>query len=179
MPEYLKPARIGQIAVLLIALGAIAFTFSPPIGHQSSGVKTAGSRKDMLDFSMPDLSGTEWSISTHRGRVVLVNFWATWCPPCREEIPGFIRLAKSVPELDIVGVAMDEGDNGVIRQFAQSAGINYPVLLPPPSSPFVSAIESLPISFLVDKQGKVAKVHSGMVSEATVREDFARLSTEP
>ena len=179
MLDNWKPARIGQIGVLLVALGTIAFTFSPRHGQESGGLRVAASRKDMPDFTMPGLSGREWRFSYHRGRVVLVNFWATWCPPCREEIPGFIRLAKSLPELDIVGVAMDEEDNSVVRQFAQSAGINYPILLPPPSSPFVSAIETLPTSFLVDRNGKVAKVYSGIVIEDTVREDVASLSREP
>lgn len=179
MLDNWKPARIGQIGVLLVALGTIAFTFSPRQGQAGGGLKAAAIRKDMPDFSMPDLNGTEWSFSAHRGRVVLVNFWATWCPPCREEIPGFIELAKSLPELSIVGVAMDDGDTSVVRQFAKSSGMNYPVLLPPPSSPFASAIETLPTSFLVDKRGKVAKVYSGMVSEHSVREDVASLSTEP
>jgi cytochrome c biogenesis protein CcmG/thiol:disulfide interchange protein DsbE len=84
----------------------------------------------MPNFTMTDLQGLPWSLSAHRGRVVLVNFWATWCPPCREEIPGFVRLAKRARDLDIAGIAMDDGDSAGVRQFVKAAGVPYPVLFP-------------------------------------------------
>ena len=130
------------------------------------------------DFKLEDLDGKKVTLSGLRGKIVLVNFWATWCPPCREEIPGFIRLAKSRGDLDIAGIAMDDGDAAGVRQFAKAAGVTYPVLLPSASSPIVDAIQSLPTTLLVDKMGRIAKQYIGEVSERTVREDVDRLMAE-
>ena len=132
----------------------------------------------MPDFTMTDLQGASWSLSAHRGRVVLVNFWATWCGPCREEIPGFVRLAKTERDVDIAGIALDTSDNGGVRQFVKAAGMPYPVLLPSGSSPLVDAIDALPTTFLVDKEGRIAQQYVGAVSEKTVRGDVGRLQAE-
>jgi len=172
------PVRIAQLVVGALAVAAIALTFAPK--HQEAGdaIVPVPRRTPMPDFTMSDLRGGAWSLSAHRGRVVLVNFWATWCPPCREEIPGFIRLAKSRGDLDIAGIAMDDGDAAGVRQFAKAAGVTYPVLLPSASSPIVDAIQSLPTTLLVDKMGRIAKQYIGEVSERTVREDVDRLMAE-
>src|SRR5664280_2116365 len=99
-----KPAGIAQFVVLLLTVAALVLIFSP---HQdgAAGLAPVGRRIAMPDVTMPDLQGGTWSLSEHRGRVVLVNFWATWCPPCRREIPALLRLAKSRRDLDIAGIA--------------------------------------------------------------------------
>jgi thiol-disulfide isomerase/thioredoxin len=113
-----------------MAVAAIAFTLSPPQQKVSGSLVPAGRRVPMPDFTMVDLEGAPWTLAAHRGRVVLVNFWATWCPPCREEIPGFVRLAESEPDLEIAGIAMDDDGAADVRQFAKAAGVPYPILLP-------------------------------------------------
>lgn len=174
-----KGVRIAQAGVLALAVAAIAFTFAPGSETSMGGMIPVASRRAMPDFTMPDLGNQAWSLSSRRGRVVLVNFWATWCPPCRQEIPGFIRLAKNEPELEMAGVAMDEGGDAVVRQFVTSAGIPYPILLPPASSPFADSIQNLPTTFLLDKEGRIAKEYFGAVSETTVRRDVDSLLAEP
>lgn len=176
--KHPRPAQIVQLAVGALAVAAIAFTFAPAHQEPGDAVLPAGRRSAMPDFTMSDLQGGAWSLSAHRGRVVLVNFWATWCPPCREEIPCFIRLARSRRDLDIAGIAMDDGDAAGVRQFAKAAGVIYPILLPSASSPFVDAIQSLPTTFLVDKNGRIAKEYVGEVSERAVREDIDRVLAE-
>lgn len=177
--KHLSPTRIAQVALMVLTAAAIAYTFAPRQEQPDGGIIPAARRTAMPNFTMPDLRGGAWSLSEHRGRVVLVNFWATWCAPCREEIPGFVRLANSRRDLDITGIAMDEGDVGGVRQFVKAAEVTYPILLPPASSPFASAIQSLPTTFLVDKEGRIAKEYVGAVSQRAVQEDLDRLSTEP
>ncbi len=129
---------------------------------------------------MRDLDGGSWRLADHRGRVVLVNFWASWCPPCREETPGFVRLAAEYRDrgLDVAGVTMDDSD-APVRQFVRSYRVPYPVLLPPANSPLLAAIDSLPTTFLVDRQGRIAKNYVGAVSESVVKADVERLLAEP
>jgi len=178
--DYVTPAkgskvvRIAQFSVLALAVAAVILTFSTGTGNGRASVVPASSRKPMLS----DLHNRAWNLSAHRGGIVLVNFWATWCPPCREEIPGFISLSKSEPSLQVVGVALDEGGGDVVRRFAVTAGITYPVLLPPASSPFFNAIQTLPTTFLIDKEGRIAKEYVGAVSQGTLQRGLAILAGE-
>jgi thiol-disulfide isomerase/thioredoxin len=174
----LRPARFAQFVVGALAAWAIAFTLVPRPREAARPVILPARRHPMPDFTMPDLEGASWTLSAHRGRIVLVNFWATWCAPCREEIPDLVRLAKSERGLDIAGIAMDAGDNAQVRQFVKAAGLPYAVLLPAGPSPLADAIDALPTSFLVDKEGRIAQAYFGAVSEKTVREDVGRLQAE-
>lgn len=165
------------MAVGVLAIGAILFIFGSSHEVDGGAIRPPGQRLPMPDFTMPDLEGGKWRLSEHKGRVVLVNFWATWCPPCLEELPGLMRLAKSHSELDIAGIAMDHGEQ-TIRQFVRAAHMNYPVLLPPASSLLTETIEGLPTTFLVDKQGKIARQYVGAFSERTMRTDIDRVLAE-
>ncbi len=128
---------------------------------------------------MSDLQGRNWSLSQHSGGVALVNFWASWCPPCREETPGFVRLAKRYEgRLTVAGVSMDDSICPV-RQFVDRYRIPYPILLPSQASPLISAIETLPTTYLVDKHGRIARIYEGAASESEVRADVDRLLAEP
>lgn len=173
-----RPARVAQFVVGALAVAAIAFTFSPAQQEARGSLIPAARRAPMPNFTMVDLQGAPWTLAAHRGRVVLVNFWATWCPPCREEIPGFVRLAESERDLDIAGIAMDDDSAAEVRQFVRAAGVPYPILLPTATSPMVDAIQSLPTTFLVDREGRIAQYYFGAVNERTVREDADRLQAE-
>ena len=173
-----SPARIAQYTVGALAVATIVITFSSPRQEGGALLIPAERRAPMPDFTMMDLQGLPWALAPHRGRVVLVNFWATWCPPCREEIPAFVRLAQTARGLDIAGIAMDDGGAAQVREFVKSAGIPYPILLPTASSPLVNAIQSLPTTFLVDKEGRIAQRYFGAVNESTVRLDVSRLEAE-
>ncbi|MGH9714317.1 MAG: TlpA family protein disulfide reductase [Candidatus Acidiferrales bacterium] len=117
-------------------------------------------------FLLRDLDGNLISTASWQGKVVLVNFWATWCPPCREEIPVLIDLAKKYKDgLLIVGVSMDDGPAEEVRQFAQGAGINYPIVMR--SHELVAeygGVPALPTSFFINKEGRVVQKHEGLFS---------------
>jgi cytochrome c biogenesis protein CcmG/thiol:disulfide interchange protein DsbE len=117
-------------------------------------------------FLLRDLDGNLISTASWQGKVVLVNFWATWCPPCREEIPVLIELAKKYKDdLLIVGISMDDGPPEEVKEFAQQAGINYPIVMR--SRELVAeygGVPALPTSFFVNKEGRVVQKHEGLFS---------------
>ena len=166
---------IGVIPVVL------AIFYSRESGQVAGNVKPASERKQMTDFSLPDLQGANWKLSAHRGDVVLVNFWATWCPPCREETPGLVRVARSYASkgLSVAGVVKDDDELPIIRKFVSDYGIGYPVLMPRADFDLANNIESLPTTLLIDRQGRVAKIYVGRVREAVFRADVELLLREP
>lgn len=168
-----------KAACLLAVGGAMVWTSLP---HQRPGVKPAAQRdKKMPEFSLPPLDGGKaWKLSDHRGEVVLVNFWATWCPPCRAEMPGLARVSRDLSNqrFVIAGIAMDDEGAPVVRSFAQRHPIPYPVLLPTAEFAIGNAIEALPTSFLVDRRGRIAKVYTGEISEGLLRRDAETLLAE-
>jgi len=96
--------------------------------------------------------------------VVLVNFWATWCPPCREEIPELLELQKEFNgRLQIIGISEDDGPTAKVLKFAQQKGMNYPILMSTPEIiESYGGVPALPTSFLIDTQGRVVQKHSGL-----------------
>ena len=114
-------------------------------------------------FQARDLSGNTVSSADWKGKVVLLNFWATWCPPCREEIPELISLQKQYKDrLQIVGVSEDDDPPQKVLQFVQRAGMNYPVVMA--TSELTDAyggVPALPTSFVIDPQGRVVQRDTG------------------
>jgi thiol-disulfide isomerase/thioredoxin len=118
----------------------------------------------MPPFLVNDLDGGIISTAGLQGKVVLVNFWATWCPPCREEIPELIELSKRYKDkLQIIGVSMDDSPAGEVRQFAKQIGITYPVVM---GSGAIEAeyggVPALPTSFVISPDGRVVQKHAGL-----------------
>jgi thiol-disulfide isomerase/thioredoxin len=130
-------------------------------------------------YTASDLHGRRWDLADHRGKVVLLNFWASWCAPCRRETPGLVRLSRDYAgkPLEIVGVAMDDS-MAPVRRFVAAAGIPYPTLLPDQDDPLASRVESLPTTLLIDARGRVAKTYYGAESEKVFRRDIERLLAE-
>jgi thiol-disulfide isomerase/thioredoxin len=115
------------------------------------------------EFKLDALDGKPLSLATARGKVVLLNFWATWCGPCRAEIPDLIALQeKYKDQLQIIGLTVDDDDESTIKQVVAESHINYPVAM---SSPEVriqyGGISALPTSFVLDVQGRVVQKHEG------------------
>lgn len=109
-------------------------------------------------FELTDLSGTKVSLDSLSGKVVLLNFWATWCPPCREEMPGMEQLWQKYSDrgLVIVAITVDDTDERGIRKFVEQLGLTYPVLIDTGSSVADRyAVGGLPTSFLIDRDGQV------------------------
>jgi thiol-disulfide isomerase/thioredoxin len=165
---------LGYGAVLALIL----YSFAPESWWQF-GVAPVSQRKASPAFRATDLDGGKWDLAEHRGQVVVINYWATWCPPCRFETPGLVRFAKTYKDrgVDIVGVNMDD-DRSAVAPFVASYEIKYPILFPAENSDLSDGATALPTTYLIDKQGRLSKKYTGIVLESTLSSDVDRLLQE-
>lgn len=140
-----------------VASAPTSLQMNPPIGELRP------------DFELPDLKGQLRHIDEWKGQVVLINFWATWCPPCRREIPSFIEVRKNLHAegFEVIGVAID--DLHAVERYSAEMGITYPVLVGQSDAAAVSrqlgnSMGALPYSVLIDRQGAVRYAKAGELS---------------
>ena len=162
------------LAVVLLAVASQGWV------NQTGDLQSVNSRKAMPRVDVAQLNGGRWNLADHRGEIVLINFWATWCPPCRQETPGLARLANNyrAKGVAVLGISVDEGGTDAIQAFVHEFELPYPVGLVDPASPWASAVESLPTTILVDRDGRVAKTYMGAVRESVFEADIDRLLAE-
>jgi thiol-disulfide isomerase/thioredoxin len=144
-------------------------------------VRFASNPEPMPPFLVDDVDGDVISTAQWRGKVVIVNFWATWCPPCREEIPEMIDLATRYGDrLQIIGVSEDDDATPAeVREFARNEKINYPIVMGSGGiSKEYGGVPALPTSFLVDTNGRVVQKHVGLYPTAVYDREIRALLGE-
>jgi peroxiredoxin len=152
--------RIVTFALMVVVVAGL-LVLAKYRGKFPAGRSAAAAAKgrEAPDFVLTDLQGQAVKLSDLRGKAVVLNFWATWCPPCKEEIPWFVELQKryGAEGLQIVGVSMDdEGDQQAVAKFAAKNAINYPVLLGKEAvAGAYGGIDYLPTTFYIDRNGVV------------------------
>ena len=162
-----KPLVVVVVIVLAVVAGVLTQHY---VDGASQAPSVLGQKR--IDFTMADIDGRPRHLSEWDGKIILVNFWATWCPPCQEEIPGFVQLQSEYGKqgLQIVGVAVDEVD--AVRKFVRDHGMNYPVLVGDEdgnlSREYGNDMDALPYSILIDRQGKIVETRRGIFSSAEV-----------
>jgi cytochrome c biogenesis protein CcmG, thiol:disulfide interchange protein DsbE len=156
----------------------IAGVTSIPWPRRAEPILPVGARKSIPSVGLTQLDGGTWRLGDHRGQVVLINYWASWCGPCREETPGLVRLAGEMKGLSVVGISMDEGDRGPVRGFVRQMHIGYPIAFPEPMSQMSAGMVGLPTTVLVDREGRVAKTYVGATREGEFRRDVEELLGE-
>ena len=151
-----------QLIIVVVAMLAIA------AGLLSYRTFIAGTRNDpdLPHFSFPDVAGIQRDRSEWDGKILVVNFWATWCPPCREEIPEFVKLQEAMggQGLQFIGIAIEDAEP--VKAFMKQISFNYPVLIGENGGMSLSArlgntIGILPFTAVIDRSGKVVHAHSG------------------
>lgn len=121
------------------------------------------------EFTVEVIDGGSFTLSDHRGSPVVVNLWASWCPPCREEIPDISAFAEANPDVTVVGVAVEDVEDAA-REFAAEIGASYPLALG--TDDFEDAYPNLglPATYVIDEDGVVSNIHNGIVDETTLGE---------
>ena len=155
---------VKNIGVAL-ALGAICLII-PRLGHSAPGV--ASQTAVTPEWSLKDMEGKTVRSADFKGKVVIMDFWATWCGPCRAEIPNFIALQKKYEKqgLVVAGLSVDEDGADVVKRFARKLGMNYPVLLSDEKTrEAFGGIEAVPMTFIIDREGRIAKKHLGFTDK--------------
>ncbi len=154
--------------VCLAGMALFSTSCSDTMAARSSGKETKD-RKAAPDFTLTDASGKQVKLSDYRGKVVLLNFWATWCGPCALEIPWFIEFEQQYRSqgLEVLGVSMDEDGWQVVKPYIAEHKMNYRVLLGNDSvSQLYGGVESLPTTFIIDRDGKFAfSPHVGLAGK--------------
>jgi len=129
-------------------------------------------------WELQDLKGKTIRSADFKGKVVILDFWATWCPPCRAEIPGFIELQKKyqVQGLAVVGVSVDQAGSGAVKSFAEKMGMNYPVVLADAKiADAFGGIAGIPATFIIDRAGRIVKQHLGFTEKAEIETEIKPL----
>ena len=148
----------------------------------SSFVRAAGEGSDdhptAPEWKLNDLDGKSVSLSDFKGKVVILDFWATWCAPCRDEIPGFIALQKKFGDrgLVVIGISLDQEGAAFVQKFVKQQGMTYPVVLG--DGAVVAAydgVAALPTTFIINRSGKVVKGHRGFTEPAIFEAEVAPL----
>ena len=182
MVELQRPTR-GLRSRMYLFVGAavlVSAIVSIPWPRRSEPLIAVKERRALPEVTLTQLEGGTWKLTEHRGKVVLMNYWASWCGPCRTETPGLVRLAEEMgPErLAVVGVSMDTGDKAPVRGFVRRMHVGYPIAFPEPMSQMAAGMVGLPTTILVDRQGRVAKTYVGETREGEFRRDVERLLGE-
>jgi thiol-disulfide isomerase/thioredoxin len=129
------------------------------------------------DFTLKTLDGKELKLSSLHGKAVMINFWATWCEPCKIETPWLVELQKKYGDkgFQILGVAVDDAGEKAIGEFARKMQMNYPVLLGTEKvADLYGGVDGLPTNFILDRSGKVVGAEKGLVSESVLVEHIEK-----
>ena len=129
-------------------------------------------------FTLKDINGKNVSLNDYKGKVIILDFWATWCPPRREEIPDFIALQNEYGKkgLQIIGISVDRDGIKSVKPFYENMKMNYPVLLTDGNvESNYGDIRAIPTTFIVDKKGSIAKKYIGFQPKAVFEKDIKEL----
>ncbi len=175
-----NPAVLIVVAIVVAAMLVIGVRMSRKQGASAAGADVAGSVAP--EFTLQSLDGKTIHLSDYRGKAVLLNFWATWCEPCKIEMPWFVELQNKYESagLQIVGVAMDDAAPPDIEKFAKQMGVNYPVLIGKEAvGEQYGGIPFLPTSFYIGRDGKIVSKVFGLKGKGEIEDNIKSALNTP
>ena len=173
------------VATVFVVVGALGYLFDHSVPQRSvsgAAVRPGKERRRAPEFALKDAEGKLVHLSDFRGKVVLLDFWATWCGPCKIEIPWFEDFQRKNQDrgLVVVGVSMDDEGWQVVKPFMKASKMNYRVLIGNDQTAQVyGGIDALPTTFLIDRQGRIASVHVGLVDRKEFENGIEELLQTP
>src|ERR1035437_9143215 len=172
---------IAAAAVVCAALSITGCSYFP-IKKVDAAVKAENDRKPAPHFTLQDVDGKPVKLSDYRGKVVLLNFWATWCGPCKIEIPWFMDFEQTYKDKNfaVLGVSLDDDGWDSVKPYIAQKKVNYRVMIGTEQvAQLYGEVDSLPTTFMIDREGRVAAVHVGLVSKSDYIHDIVQLLDAP
>ena len=170
------------IAAILVLAGCLLTADCSSETVKAASVKPDSERKQAPEFALKDADGKLVHLSDYRGKVVLLDFWATWCGPCKIEIPWFMDMQRKNKDrgFEVLGVSMDDAGWEVVRPFLADLQVNYRVLIGnDATAQLYGGVDALPTTFLIDRGGKIAAVHVGLASKKDFEDGIEQLLQAP
>ena len=173
----LRPSSAFAIALLAACILA-GCSSEPRSVRAASPVKPDKERKPAPEFALKDADGKTVHLEDYKGKVVLLDFFATWCGPCKIEIPWFMELERKNKDkgFSVLGVSMDDEGWEVVKPFLADLGVNYRVVIGNDATAQVyGGVDALPTTFLIDRNGRIAAVHVGLASKKVFEDGIQQL----
>lgn len=169
--------RVTGVCLPAVFLLACA-TQPEKTAEAAAGPKQDSVNKAAAPFTLKDGDGRTVSLADYKGKVVLLNFWATWCGPCKIEIPWFVDFEQKYKDrgFAVLGVAMDDEGWEVVKPYVAKTKINYRILLGNDDvASKYGGVDSLPTTFIIDQGGRIASKHVGLVSKSEYEDEIVKL----
>jgi peroxiredoxin len=167
----LRASATGVLATVLFLSGCTKV-------ETRDHVKPDVNRKPAPEFSLKDADGRTVTLADYKGKVVLLNFWATWCGPCKVEIPWFVEFEQKYKDrgFAVLGVALDEEGWEVVKPYIDEAKINYRIIMGNDTvAQLYGGVDNLPTSFVLDQDGRIASTHVGLVDKSNYENEISQL----
>lgn len=175
----MKTAQI-RINLLSAAVLAVILLGTSIAGFHLKASSSAAGRSPAPNFTLTDDKGAKVSLADFKGKVVLVNFWATWCHGCTQEMPWYMEFAEKYKNsgLAVIGISMDDDGWKAVKPFMEAKKVNYTIVIGSDDLAKQFGLDSMPLSVLVDREGKIADSHSGVVDKAGWEQEIQKLLQE-
>lgn len=172
------PFLLAAVAAVAIAAVYLVYRSVRPAGSPAPPAGGTAALRTAPPFALPDVSGNRVESAVFRGKPTVINFFATWCPPCREEIPGFVAVYEKYKDrgFELIGISLDTDTRGNLPPFMMQYRIGYRILLGDmPTARAYGGVSSIPTTFFIGKDGTIRNVHVGYMDREAFEREVEKL----